>query len=188
MKRLALSLPIMCITLAAQPVMAGEAGRALQPTTQQAQQMLDRLAQEPLKYEGDSATAPGFRQAPGYTGRQPTRILVGYHIEGNRLQGEFVALDADNRPLQAAPLTGALTAQDVTQAHYQPASGFSGPVPCTIDIALPKPLHLDGQCASAMISGAYAEKVNPSPLVFILPGLAASEARSGQYMMQPWRG
>lgn len=185
MNRLALTLPVLCLGLT---VPQGMARPVLQPTTEQAQAALDRLAQEPLRYEGESMVAPGFRQAPGYTGRQPTHVLMGYRVEGTRISGEFVVLDADNRPLQAAPLTGQI-AQDGPESVSSRVMGHpAGPKSCTIDIALPKPLHLDGQCAPSMVSGAYAERVKPSPLMFIIPGLGASETTSGQYMMKPWRG
>lgn len=185
MNRLALTLPVLCLGLVAPQVMARP---VLQPTTEQAQAVLDRLVQEPLRYEGESMVAPDFRQASGYTGRQPTHVLMGYRVEGARLSGEFVVLDADNRPLQAAPLTGQIAQQGSENVGYRVAGHPAGPMPCTIDIVLPKPLHLDGQCAPAMISGAYAERVKASPLMFIIPGLGASETTSGQYMMKPWRG
>ncbi|RUT27528.1 hypothetical protein C0V97_00115 [Asaia sp. W19] len=175
MNRLVLSLSLLSFTCVASQALARPAS---QPDTQQAQAVLDRLAREPLRYEGGSAFPLGFRQAPGYAGRQPTRVLIGYHLEGATLRGEFIALDADNRPLQAAPLSGKLT-----QAPQGP-----GPVSCQIDIALPTPLRLEGQCAPNLISGAYAEHVPASPLLFLIPGLAETGATTGQYMMKPWRG
>lgn len=175
MNRFALSVSLLALASMAPQALAGP---ATQPTTQQVQAMLDKLAQEPLKFEGASDFPLGFRQAPGYQGRQPTRVLIGYHLDGLQIAGEFVALDADNRPLQAAPLTG----------HLLESNRSDSAVPCRVDIALPSTLHLSGMCGSAQISGAYSEKVKAQPLMFLLPGLGGGENSSGEYMMKPWRG
>jgi len=139
--------------------------------------MLDRLVQEPLEFEGASDFPLSFRQPAGYQGRQPTHVLIGYHLDGLKIAGEFVALDAENRPLQAAPLTGRLLESDRADTA----------VPCYVDIALPATLHLSGICGPALISGAYSETVKAQPLLFLLPGLGEGEKSSGEYMMKPWR-
>lgn len=190
MNRLAFLSPILCLVLGASPVIARPVA---QFTATQAQSILDRLAQEPLRYEGASGFPLGFRQMPGYEGRQPTRVLIGYHVEGTKISGEFIALDADNHPLQAASLSGQMQSGEPAAPTGEPngyrlAGRPAGPVPCAMDIALATPLHLDGQCAPSMISGAYAEAVEPSPLMAIIPGLGATGSASGQYMMRPWRG
>ncbi|GBR12614.1 hypothetical protein [Asaia spathodeae] len=175
MNRFALSVSLLALASIAPQALAGP---VTQPTTQQAQAMLDKLVQEPLKFEGASDFPLGFRQAPGYQGRQPTRVLIGYHLDGLQITGEFVALDAENRPLQAAPLTG----------HLLEASRGETAVACRVDIALPSTLHLSGMCGPALISGAYSEKVKAQPLMFLLPGLGEGANSSGEYLMKPWRG
>ncbi|WP_336947011.1 hypothetical protein [Asaia sp. HN010] len=174
MNRFALSVSLLALASIAPKALAGP---VVQPSTQEAQAMLDKLAQEPLKFEGASDFPLGFRQAPGYQGRQPTRVLIGYHLDGLKIDGEFVALDAENRPLQAAPLTG----------HLLESNRADSAVPCRVDIALPSTLHLSGMCGPALISGAYSEKVKAQPLMFLLPGLGDGENSSGEYMMKPWR-
>ncbi|GBQ90294.1 hypothetical protein [Asaia krungthepensis] len=175
MNRLALSLSLVAFSSIAPQVLARP---VVQSDAPPAQVILDRLVQEPLRFEGGSSFPLGFRQAPGYEGKQPTRVLIGYHMEGSALRGEFVALDADNRALQAAPLSGLLT----------PVSQGAGAAPCHIDIALQTPLQLEGHCAPDLISGAYVERVPASPLLFLIPGLDETGATTGQYMMKPWRG
>lgn len=63
MNRFALSFSLLAFASIAPQALAGPAP---QLTTQQVQAMLDRLAQEPLKFEGASDFPLGFRQAPGY--------------------------------------------------------------------------------------------------------------------------
>lgn len=175
MNRFALSFSLLAF---ASVVSRAQAAPVFHPTTHEAQQVLDRLVKEPLKFEGASGLPLGFRQASGYQGRQPTRVLIGYHLNGKQISGEFVALDAENRPLQAASLSGRLL----------DSGRVEGPVSCQVDIDLPSTLHLSGLCGPAQISGAYTEQTPEAPLVFLLPGLGESEGAAGEYRMMSWRG
>ncbi|GBQ12393.1 hypothetical protein [Swaminathania salitolerans] len=182
------SLALAALTVAPVPACAssaapgpGEAHAPIagNPSASSPQQIVDRLVKEPLRFEGSSVFPVTLGQENGYRGEQPSRVLVGYHLEGARIEGEFVALDRDNRPIGATTLSGRL---------IEKGSERSITVPCRIDVALPHPLHLAGACGAKSLSGHYAQPMPSFPLMFILPGLNGRTETAGDYWLLPWRG
>ncbi|WP_029605000.1 hypothetical protein [Kozakia baliensis] len=148
------------------------------PQTVAPQQVVNRLVQEPWRFEGTSEQAASLGQVMLYQGRKPARLLIGFHTEGRRIEGELAALDADNRPMGTAPLTGVL------QESGDPAVR---PVACDLRVAMKTTLDLQGVCGKEMLAGHFHVREKTLPSMLIAVGWASPPLIAGDYWLTPWR-
>lgn len=154
------------------------AAAAPPPVPATPQQLVDRIVQEPWRFEGYSQSHVGLGQTIVRDGRKPSRVLVGMHPEGARLSGEVVALDAENRPLAAAPFTGSID---------EAADPARRPAACTLHVALPVALDMQGTCGRDLLAGHYRTEDRTLPAILVTVGLMSPPVTDGEYWLAPWR-